>query len=172
MIRVSTLASSPSKRLLIATSCGLRLRRARGFLLRESCFDWLIRRAIIIKNDYLTHERFISLILVPVILALNISSSSMHSLNIDGTTGTTTVMVPRCFRHGMPSSTTLKSAGVMFGWTSCMQLEIGSNCEPAPVHVSNCTVCQERPGYHASLGVIRAKVVWTTQYEPQRKLTR
>uniref|UniRef100_A0AAV1T3F2 Uncharacterized protein n=1 Tax=Peronospora matthiolae TaxID=2874970 RepID=A0AAV1T3F2_9STRA len=41
-------------------------------------------------------------------IALNMSSSSMLSSNIDGTVGITNVMVPHCFKRGTPTSITLK----------------------------------------------------------------
>ena len=43
--------------------------------------------------NYSIHQSFISLILVRVTFALNMISSSMRSLSIDGTVGITSVMV-------------------------------------------------------------------------------
>uniref|UniRef100_A0AAV1TGC0 Uncharacterized protein n=1 Tax=Peronospora matthiolae TaxID=2874970 RepID=A0AAV1TGC0_9STRA len=62
------------------------------------------RRVIFIEHDCSIRRGFITLTPARKTIALNMSSSSMLSSNIDGTVGITNVMVPHYFRRGTPTS--------------------------------------------------------------------
>uniref|UniRef100_A0AAV1UAV8 Uncharacterized protein n=1 Tax=Peronospora matthiolae TaxID=2874970 RepID=A0AAV1UAV8_9STRA len=66
------------------------------------------RRVIVIEHGCSIRQGSITLTPVQKTITLNMSSSSMLSLNIDGTVGITNVMVPHCFKRGTPTSITLR----------------------------------------------------------------
>uniref|UniRef100_A0AAV1UTS1 Uncharacterized protein n=1 Tax=Peronospora matthiolae TaxID=2874970 RepID=A0AAV1UTS1_9STRA len=66
------------------------------------------RRVIAIEHDCSIRQGSITLTPVRKTIALRTSSSSMLSLNIDGTVGITSVMVPHYFKRETPTSITLR----------------------------------------------------------------
>uniref|UniRef100_A0AAV1T223 Uncharacterized protein n=1 Tax=Peronospora matthiolae TaxID=2874970 RepID=A0AAV1T223_9STRA len=64
------------------------------------------RRVIVIEHDCSIRQGSITLTPARKTIALNMNSSSMLSLDIDGTVGITNVMVPHYFRRGTPTSIT------------------------------------------------------------------
>ena len=83
----------------------------------------------------------------------------MRSLSIYGTVGITSVMVPHFIQAWNAFIHNVGEIG-RDAWLDKLLLALNVlRNGPLPVHVSNCIGCQERPGYHASLGVIRAKLV-------------
>uniref|UniRef100_A0AAV1UHU8 Uncharacterized protein n=1 Tax=Peronospora matthiolae TaxID=2874970 RepID=A0AAV1UHU8_9STRA len=64
------------------------------------------RRVIVIEHGCSIRQGSITLTPVRKTIALNMNSSSMLSLDIDGTVGITNVMVPHCFKRGTLTSIT------------------------------------------------------------------
>uniref|UniRef100_A0AAV1V2S5 Uncharacterized protein n=1 Tax=Peronospora matthiolae TaxID=2874970 RepID=A0AAV1V2S5_9STRA len=74
--------------------------------------SWITcRRQRVIVIEHGSSIRQGSIILTPVrkTIALRMSTSSMLSLNIDGTVGITNVMVPHCFKRGTRTSINLRT---------------------------------------------------------------
>uniref|UniRef100_A0AAV1V9W1 Uncharacterized protein n=1 Tax=Peronospora matthiolae TaxID=2874970 RepID=A0AAV1V9W1_9STRA len=66
------------------------------------------RQVIAIEQDYSIRQGSITLTPVRKTIALNMNSSSMLSLDINGTVGITSVMVPHYFKRGTLTSITLR----------------------------------------------------------------
>uniref|UniRef100_A0AAV1U6K4 Uncharacterized protein n=1 Tax=Peronospora matthiolae TaxID=2874970 RepID=A0AAV1U6K4_9STRA len=82
------------------------LRRRHGCLLNQSWITCRRRRVIVIEHDCSIRQGSITLTPARKTITLNMNSSSMLSLDIDGTVGITNVMVPHYFRRGTPTSIT------------------------------------------------------------------
>ena len=93
---------------------------------------------------YSIHHDFMALIIVRATFALNMISSSMCSLIIDGIVGTTNVMEPLWSRQVNRSSIMLGRLDVMPGLTSLTHLATGRISETLAVHVATCIICQVR----------------------------
>uniref|UniRef100_A0AAV1V7P9 Uncharacterized protein n=1 Tax=Peronospora matthiolae TaxID=2874970 RepID=A0AAV1V7P9_9STRA len=74
--------------------------------LNQSWITCRRRRVIVIEHDCSIRQGSITLTPARKTIALNMNSSSMLSLDIDGTVGITNVMVPHYFRRGTPTSIT------------------------------------------------------------------
>uniref|UniRef100_A0AAV1VIZ3 Uncharacterized protein n=1 Tax=Peronospora matthiolae TaxID=2874970 RepID=A0AAV1VIZ3_9STRA len=82
--------------------------RRHGCLQNPSWITCRRRRVIVIENGCSICQGFITLTPARKTIALNMNSSSMLSLDIDGTVGITSVMVPHYFKRGTPTSITLR----------------------------------------------------------------
>uniref|UniRef100_A0AAV1VGT6 Uncharacterized protein n=1 Tax=Peronospora matthiolae TaxID=2874970 RepID=A0AAV1VGT6_9STRA len=82
--------------------------REHGCLLNLSWIACRRRQVIAIEHDCSIRQGSITLTPARKTIALRMNSSSMLSLDIDGTVGITSVMVPHYFKPGTPKSITLR----------------------------------------------------------------
>uniref|UniRef100_A0AAV1U7G9 Uncharacterized protein n=1 Tax=Peronospora matthiolae TaxID=2874970 RepID=A0AAV1U7G9_9STRA len=96
---VPVLLSARRKKSGTAVCCVSLPKRRHGCLQSQSWIACRRRQVIAIEHDFSIRQGSITLTPARKTIALNMSSSSMLSLSIDGAVGTTNVMVPHCLKR-------------------------------------------------------------------------